>query len=153
MLFHHSAIEFSLYLVLILLEPHFGQTNVGVLVQIPPLTASSCSSVNSMPSFLAKAKSSFWDLHAFTLAICSSVKPFNKILYSYPKFSFANNNLMQYLSQMCHKTKPPPSFLERGIGGSNEDRTRYLIVANDVLSQMSYGPVFWLAVNIISLFL
>ena len=51
------------------------------------------------------------------------------------------------------KTKPPPSFLERGIGGSNEDRTRYLIVANDALSQMSYGPVFWLAVNIISLFL
>ena len=38
-------------------------------------------------------------------------------------------------------------------GGSNEDRTRYLIVANDALSQMSYGPAFWLAVNIISLFL
>ena len=41
---------------------------------------------------------------------------------------------------------------EMGIGGSNEDRTRYLIVANDALSQMSYGPVFWLAVIIISLF-
>ena len=39
------------------------------------------------------------------------------------------------------KTKAPPSLLERDFGGSNEDRTRYLIVANDALSQMSYGPV------------
>ena len=31
--------------------------------------------------------------------------------------------------------------LERDIGGSNEDRTRYLVVANDALSQMSYGPI------------
>ena len=26
------------------------------------------------------------------------------------------------------------------FGGADEDRTRYLIVANDALSQMSYGP-------------
>ena len=39
------------------------------------------------------------------------------------------------------KTKTPSNFSERVFGGSNEDRTRYLIVANDALSQMSYGPV------------
>ena len=26
------------------------------------------------------------------------------------------------------------------IGGADEDRTRYLVVANDALSQMSYSP-------------
>ena len=31
-------------------------------------------------------------------------------------------------------------MIEVVFGGSNEDRTRYLIVANDALSQMSYGP-------------
>ena len=54
---------------------------------------------------------------------------------------------------LIFETKTPPIFVEGVFGGSNEDRTRYLIVANDALSQMSYGPVFWLAVNIISLFL
>ena len=28
------------------------------------------------------------------------------------------------------------------IGGADEDRTRYLVVANDALSQMSYSPKF-----------
>ena len=27
------------------------------------------------------------------------------------------------------------------IGGADEDRTRYLVVANDALSQMSYSPI------------
>ena len=34
------------------------------------------------------------------------------------------------------------------FGGSDEDRTRYLIVANDALSQVSYGPIAFLIINI-----
>ncbi len=57
-------------------------------------------------------------------------------------FSYKIGFLLLFWSHKLKRFKQKPFLsLERGFGGSNEDRTRYLIVANDALSQMSYGPV------------
>ena len=60
-------------------SPQVGHFTVGAFLvkQPPPDTASSCSSLSSTPSALARSSNSFVLLQLSIFLICSSVNPFN----------------------------------------------------------------------------